>query len=136
MYSSDTTYLDVSQQLGQVELPLFAEAGELQEEAHGVVGLVQTHQTLHRTHRVQTLETDRGTDRQRDRQTEGRTDRQTDRGTDRQSDRQWDRQTDRQRDRQTEGQTDRQTVGQIDRQTHRQTDRRIRSSTVGFGNGL
>lgn len=41
------TCLNVAEQLGQVELPLSAEAGELQQEADGVVGLVQAGQTLH-----------------------------------------------------------------------------------------
>lgn len=38
-----------------MELPLLAETGELQQEADGVVGLVQTGQTLHGPHGVQTL---------------------------------------------------------------------------------
>lgn len=38
-----------------MELPLLAETGQLQQEADGVVGLVQAGQTLHRPHGVQTL---------------------------------------------------------------------------------
>lgn len=38
-----------------MELPLLAEAGELQQEAHRVIGLVQTGQALHGAHCVQTL---------------------------------------------------------------------------------
>jgi len=49
------THLDVSQQFGQVELPLLTEAGELQQEADRVVRLVQTREALHRPHRIQTL---------------------------------------------------------------------------------
>lgn len=44
------------QQLGQVELPLLAEVGELQQEPDRVIGLVQTGQALDRAHRVQTLQ--------------------------------------------------------------------------------
>lgn len=49
------TCLYVLQQLGQVELPLLTEAGELQQEADGVVSLVQTRQTLNRSHCVEAL---------------------------------------------------------------------------------
>lgn len=43
-----------------MELPLLAETGQLQQEADGVVGLVQAGQTLHRPHGVQTLEQEGG----------------------------------------------------------------------------
>lgn len=49
------THLYVSEQLGQVKLPLLTEAGELQQEANGVVGLIQTRQTLHGSYCIQTL---------------------------------------------------------------------------------
>lgn len=49
------TCLNISEQFGQVKLPLFAEAGELQQEADCVIGLVQTGQALHRSDRIQTL---------------------------------------------------------------------------------
>lgn len=49
------TCLNISEQFGQVELPLFAEAGELQQEADCVIGFVQTGQALHRSDRIQTL---------------------------------------------------------------------------------
>lgn len=49
------TYLDVSEQFGQVKLPLLTEARELQQETDRVVRLVQTRQALHRSHGVQTL---------------------------------------------------------------------------------
>lgn len=49
------TDLYISEQMGQVELPLLTEPGQLQQEAHCVVSLIQTHQTLDRPHRIQTL---------------------------------------------------------------------------------
>lgn len=49
------TDLYISEQMGQVELPLLTEAGQLQQKAHRVVSLVQTNQTLDRPHRIQTL---------------------------------------------------------------------------------
>lgn len=51
------TCLDVSEQFGEVKLPLLTEAGKLQQEADCVVRLVQTRQTLHCPHCVQTLST-------------------------------------------------------------------------------
>jgi hypothetical protein len=55
------TDLYISEQMGQMELPLLTEAGQLQQEAHCVVSLIQTHQTLDRPHRIQALtETERG----------------------------------------------------------------------------
>lgn len=53
-------YLHISQELGQVEMPLLHEAGELQNEAHRVVGLLQARQTLHRPHCIQALGGERG----------------------------------------------------------------------------
>lgn len=49
-------YLYISEQLRQVELPLLAEVGELEQEAHRVIRLIQTRQRLNRPHRVQTLQ--------------------------------------------------------------------------------
>ncbi len=49
-------YLNVSEQLRQVEVPLFTEVRELEQEAHRVIGLIQTRQRLNRPHRVQTLQ--------------------------------------------------------------------------------
>lgn len=56
----DPTHLYVPQQSGQVKLPLLTEAGELQQEADGVVGLVQTGQTLDGSDGVQALRTGGG----------------------------------------------------------------------------
>lgn len=49
------SHLHISQELRQVEMPLLHEAGELQNEAHRVVCLLQARQTLHRPHRVEAL---------------------------------------------------------------------------------
>lgn len=48
-------HLDIPHELRQVEVPLLPEAGELQEEAHSVVRLLQARQTLHRPHSVEAL---------------------------------------------------------------------------------
>lgn len=49
------TCLYISEQFGQVELPLLTEAGELQQETDRVIRLVQTRQALHCSHCIQTL---------------------------------------------------------------------------------
>lgn len=49
------TCLHISEQLGQVKLPLLAEARELQQETDRVIGLIQTRQALHCSHCIQTL---------------------------------------------------------------------------------
>lgn len=54
--SCSEQYLYVSQKLRQVELPLLAEVRELEQEAHRVIGLIQTRQRLNRPHRIQTLQ--------------------------------------------------------------------------------
>lgn len=48
-------HLDIPHELRQVEVPLLPEAGELQEEAHSVVCLLQARQTLYRPHSVEAL---------------------------------------------------------------------------------
>lgn len=53
-------HLDIPHELRQVEVPLLPEAGELQEEAHSVVRLLQARQTLHRPHSVEALGGDTG----------------------------------------------------------------------------
>lgn len=51
-------YLDVTHQLWQVEVPLLHEAGQLQDEAHRVVSLLQAGQTLHRPDCTEALGTE------------------------------------------------------------------------------
>lgn len=48
-------HLDIPHELRQVEVPLLHEAGELQNEAHGVVRLLQARQALYRPHGVEAL---------------------------------------------------------------------------------
>lgn len=48
-------HLDIPHQLRQVEVPFLHEVGELQNEAHRVVSLLQAGQALHRPHRTEAL---------------------------------------------------------------------------------
>lgn len=48
-------YLHISEKLWQIEVPLFTEAGQLQQETHCVIGFIQTCQGLYRAHGTQTL---------------------------------------------------------------------------------